>query len=212
MGKRQKKRYREKYRKAEVLTAICFLLPAVFMWLYWFFIPAIKSMRLSFYNYSYITPERTEFVGFDNFVRLFHDKDFLKALQHTFLMVAVVVLLIAVLAFLIAVLLDGNLRGKTFFRTVYYMPYVISAVAVSIFFMYFFVKGGIGSRFFSLFGLKDTTWFTSTKYALFLVIIIYVWQQIGFYMILYISGLQNISAELYEVAKINGANKAQCIW
>ena len=119
MGKRQKKRYREKYRKAEVLTAICFLLPAVFMWLYWFFIPAIKSMRLSFYNYSYVTPERTEFVGFDNFVRLFHDKDFLKALQHTFLMVAVVVLLIAVLAFLIAVLLDGNLRGKTFFRTVY---------------------------------------------------------------------------------------------
>lgn len=104
-------------------------------------------MRLSFYNYSYVTPERTEFVGFDNFVRLFHDKDFLKALQHTFLMVAVVVLLIAVLAFLIAVLLDGNLRGKTFFRTVYYMPYVISAVAVSIFFMYFFVKGGIGSRF-----------------------------------------------------------------
>ena len=212
MGKRQKKRYREKYRKAEVLTAICFLLPAVFMWLYWFFIPAIKSMHLSFYNYSYITPERTEFVGFDNFVRLFHDKDFLKALQHTFLMVAVVVLLIAVLAFLIAVLLDGNLRGKTFFRTVYYMPYVISSVAVSIFFMYFFVKGGIGSRFFSLFGLKDTTWFTSTKYALFLVIIIYVWQQIGFYMILYISGLQNISAELYEVAKIDGANKAQCIW
>lgn len=160
-----------------MLTAICFLLPAVFMWLYWFFIPAIKSMRLSFYNYSYITPERTEFVGFDNFVRLFHDKDFLKALQHTFLMVAVVVLLIAVLAFLIAVLLDGNLRGKTFFRTVYYMPYVISAVAVSIFFMYFFVKGGIGSRFFSLFGLKDTTWFTSTKYALFLVIIIYVWRR-----------------------------------
>ena len=127
-------------------------------------------------------------------------------------MVAVVVLLIAVLAFLIAVLLDGNLRGKTFFRTVYYMPNVISSVAVSIFFMYFFVKGGIGSRFFSLFGLKDTTWFTSTKYALLLVIIIYVWQQIGFYMILYISGLQNISAELYEVAKIDGANKAQCIW
>ena len=83
------------------------------------------------------------------------------------------------------------------------MPYVISSVAVSIFFMYFFVKGGIRKPVFSLFGLKDTTWFTSTKYALFLVIIIYVWQQIGFYMILYISGLQNISAELYE-AKLTG--------
>ncbi|MFR7719388.1 MAG: carbohydrate ABC transporter permease [Lachnospiraceae bacterium] len=129
MGKRQKKRYRENIENKVWQFAFCF---RRYLCGFWFFIPN-QSMRLSFYNYSYITPERTEFVGFDNFVRLFHDKDFLKALQHTFLMVAVVVLLIAALAFLIAVLLDGNLRGKTFFRTVYYMPYVISAVAVSIF-------------------------------------------------------------------------------
>lgn len=61
-------------------------------------------------------------------------------------------------------------------------------------------------------GFDNTTWFTSTKYALLLVIIIYVWQQIGFYMILYISGLQNISAELYEAGRIDGTNKAQAIW
>lgn len=71
------------------LLFCCFLLPAVFMWIYWFFIPAVKSMRLSFYDYSFITPERTQFIGIQNFVRLFQDKAFLKALSHTFLMAAV---------------------------------------------------------------------------------------------------------------------------
>lgn len=210
MEKKKNRKYREKYKKPEVFTAVCFLLPAVFMWIYWFFIPAVKSMRLSFFDYSFITPERTQFVGLANFFRLFRDRAFLKALQHTFLMVAVV--LLAVIAFLIAVLLDGKIKGKTFFRTTYYMPYVISSVAVSIFFMYFFIKDGIGTKLFTLFGFDNTTWFTSTKYALLLVIIIYVWQQIGFYMILYISGLQNISAELYEAGRIDGTNKIQAVW
>ena len=90
-----------------------------------------------------------------------------------------------VLAFIIAVLLEGNIRGKTFFRTVCFMPYIISSVAVSIFFMYFFVKGGLGTRLFMLFGAEDTTWFTNKNYALFFVAIIYIWQQLGFYMILW---------------------------
>ena len=130
MEVKMQKKPKIKYKSTEVLTAICFLLPAVLIWIYWFFIPAAKSMRLSFYEYSFITPERARFVGFDNFRRLFTDDAFLKALQHTFLMVAVVVILIAVIAFLAAVLLDGKIRGKTFFRTVYYMPYVISSVTV----------------------------------------------------------------------------------
>ncbi len=109
-----RKKAKIKYKRAEVLTAIGFLLPAVLIWIYWFFIPAVKSMRLSFYEYSFITPERARFTGLDNFKRLFADDAFLKALQHTFLMAAVVVILIAVIAFLIAVLLDGKIKGKTF--------------------------------------------------------------------------------------------------
>lgn len=208
---KRKTLYREKYNKAEVMTAILFLLPAIFLWTFWFLIPAAKSMKLSFYNYSFINPQEIKFVGFDNCIRLFHDNDFLKALQHTFILAFLVVALISVLSFTIAILIDGKIKGKTFFRTVYYMPYVISSVAVSIFFMYFFVKDGIGAKLFAFFGADNTTWFTSTKYALYLVVIIYVWQQLGFYMILYISGLQNISAEIYEAARIDGANKLKSI-
>lgn len=209
--KRFPKKYREKYKKSEVLTAAVFLFPAVFLWIYWFLIPAVKSMRLSFYNYSFVNPEQQEFVGLANYNRLFHDAEFLSALKHTFILAFLVVFLLALLAFIIAVLIDGKIKGKGFFRTVYFMPYIISAVAVSIFFMYFFVKDGIGTKIFTLFGADNTTWFTSTKYALYLVAIIYIWQQIGFYMILYIGGLQNISSEIYEAARIDGAGKLQSI-
>ena len=194
-----------KYKKNEVLTAVLFLAPSVLLWLFWFLYPALKSMRLSFYDYSFINPERQKFVGLDNYIRLFQDSAFLDALKHTFILAFVVVAFISVLAFIIAVLLEGNIRGKTFFRTVCFMPYIISSVAVSIFFMYFFVKGGLGTRLFMLFGAEDTTWFTNKNYALFFVAIIYIWQQLGFYMILYIGGLQNISEEIYEAAKIDGA-------
>lgn len=120
-----------------------FLAPSVLLWLFWFLYPALKSMRLSFYDYSFINPERQKFVGLDNYIRLFQDSAFLDALKHTFILAFVVVAFISVLAFIIAVLLEGNIRGKTFFRTVCFMPYIISSVAVSIFFRYFFVKADL---------------------------------------------------------------------
>lgn len=209
---KNRNKYKEKYKKSEVLTAFAFLFPAVFLWIYWFFIPAVKSMRLSFYDYSFVTPEKQEFIGLSNYIRLFQDADFLDALKHTFILAFLVVFLLAILSFIIAVLINGKIKGKTFFRTVYFMPYIISAVAVSIFFMYFFVKDGIGAKLFALLGADNTTWFTSTKYALYLVAIIYIWQQIGFYMILYISGLQNIPSEVYEAARIDGAGGLQSVF
>lgn len=193
------------------MTAAVFVGPSILLWLFWFLIPAVKSMRLSFYEYSFVNPDRRRFVGFSNYIRLFQDTAFLRALQHTFILAFLVVGALAVLSFAIAVLIDGKIKGKGFFRTVYFMAYIISAVAVSIFFMYFFVKGGIGARLFSLLGTQNTTWFTSTKYALYLVAIIYIWQQAGFYMILYMGGLKNIPAELYEAARIDGGERWKTI-
>lgn len=87
-------------------------------------------MRLSFYDYSFINPERQKFVGLDNYIRLFQDSAFLDALKHTFILAFVVVAFISVLAFIIAVLLEGNIRGKTFFRTVCFMGYGSAAAMV----------------------------------------------------------------------------------
>ena len=111
--------------------------------------------------------------------------------------------------FVIVVLLNGKIRCKGFFRSSCYIPYVISAVAVTIFFMYFFVKDGPATKFFSLLGLENVSWFASTKYALAFLIIVYVWQQVGFYMVIFIGGLQEVPAELYEAAKVDGAGAWQ---
>ncbi len=124
-------------------------------------------------------------------------------------MVLIIVPLQTLISFAIAVLLNGKIRCKGFFRSSCYIPYVISAVAVTIFFMYFFVKNGPVTKFFSLLGLENVSWFASTKYALAFLIIVYVWQQIGFYMVIFIGGLQEVPAELYEAAKVDGAGAWQ---
>jgi multiple sugar transport system permease protein len=169
-------------------------------------------MRLSFYNNSsYVNPDSSRFVGFENYIRLFQDKTFSTAVQHSFFLVVVITAILTVLPFIIALLLHGSIRGRTFFRTSYYMPNVLSSIAITTFFMYFFIKDGPGTKLFAIFGAENTTWFNSTRYAMSLVIFICVWASIGFYMILFIAGLQNISEELYEAAMIDGAGNLQMI-
>jgi len=197
---------RKRFVSEEAIAGWLFLTPATIMWLLWFLYPAIKAVSLSFYNYNYATPKANSFVGLTNFIRLFQDPKFYMALTHSFFMVAVVVPSQSLIAFCIALLLNGKIRGKAFFRTSFYLPYVISPVAVTIFFMYFFLKNGFGAKFFELFGFANVTWFTNVHYALQFVMIVYIWQQIGFYMVIFIGGLQGIPVELYEAAKVDGAN------
>lgn len=206
-GKKRKKY--SKLRKQEAIAGWIFVLPAVAFWLIWFLYPAIKAISISFYQYNYATPETNAFIGLDNYIRLFHDPKFFTAMGHSFLMVLIIVPLQTLISFAIAVLLNGKIRCKGFFRSSCYIPYVISAVAVTIFFMYFFVMNGPATKFFSLFGLENVSWFASTKYALAFLIIVYVWQQIGFYMVIFIGGLQEVPAELYEAAKVDGAGAWQ---
>ncbi len=201
--------YSTKMRRQEALAGWLFVLPAVIFWLIWFLYPAAKAISISFFRYNYATPETNAFIGLDNYIRLFQDPKFFQALGHSVLMVLVIVPLQTLLSFAIAVLLNGNIRMKGFFRSSCYIPYVISSVAVTVFFMYFFVKNGPATMFFTLFGLENVSWFASMKYAMAFLIILYVWQQVGFYMVIFIGGLQEIPVEMYEAAKVDGANAWQ---
>ena len=160
-----------------------FVLPAVIFWLVWFLYPAVKAISISFFRYNYATPETNAFIGMENYIRLFQDPKFFEAMQHSFLMVLVIVPLQTLFAFSIAVLLNGKIRFKGFFRSSCYIPYVISSMAVTIFFMYFFIKDGPATKFFTLFGFENVSWFANVKYALPFLIILYVWQQVGFYVV-----------------------------
>ncbi|WP_242871094.1 carbohydrate ABC transporter permease [Neglectibacter timonensis] len=165
-----------KLRRQEAVAGWLFVLPAVIFWLVWFLYPAVKAISISFFRYNYATPETNAFIGMENYIRLFQDPKFFEAMQHSFLMVLVIVPLQSLFAFSIAVLLNGKIRFKGFFRSSCYIPYVISSMAVTIFFMYFFIKDGPATKFFTLFGFENVSWFANVKYALPFLIILYVWQ------------------------------------
>lgn len=194
-----------KLRIEEVVTAYLFLLPFLVLWIVWFLMPLIQSINMSLYDFSFIKPEAAMFVGIDNYQKLFRDPYFWKATGNTLFFVAVTVPATLALSLPVAAILNSKIRGRTFFRTAYYMPNVISSIAVATVFMYLFVKGSFCSKLLSVLGLPDVTWFTDVGLALPFVMIIYVWQVTGFYVVIYLAGLQTISTDVYEAAKIDGA-------
>lgn len=193
----------------EVVTAYLFLLPFLLIWALWFFLPLLQSFNMSFYDFSFVKPESTAFVGLKNYQKLLRDSYFWSAVRNTLLFVVITVPATAAISLPIASILNQKIVGRSFFRTTYYLPNVISSIAVTTVFMYLFVKGAPLSRFFAKLGLPDVTWFTDVKLALFFVMIIYVWQVVGFYIVIYLSGLQNISPDIYEAATMDGASASQ---
>lgn len=198
-----------KHNRDVAVAAAFFLAPSVIMLSIWFVWPMIQSFFISFQDYNYMHRDQAAFVGLGNYINLFKDPEFFKALTHSILFVAIAVPVQTSLSLLLAVLVNSKLKGRGFFRTAYYTPYVLSAVAVATVFMYFFVQGGAMSSFFSLFGIENVTWYANVKLAMPFIGILYIWQTVGFYMIYYLAGLQTIPHELYEAAQIDGANKVQ---
>ncbi|MFC4596787.1 carbohydrate ABC transporter permease [Cohnella hongkongensis] len=190
-------------------TAYLFLLPAMLLWAVWFLIPALQSFRLSFFEYNYVMKLNNHFVGLDNFVKLFKNDSFYNALSNTVTMVVVAVPLQTFFALLLAVCINVSFKGRSVYRTIFYMPHVISSIAVATVFMYLFVGGKPIPTLLSYFGIDNVSWFADTRYALPFIIMMYVWQQVGFYMIIYLSGLQTISGEVVEAAEMDGANGKQ---
>lgn len=203
------KKKRHNYKRESTIAAVIFLAPAVIMLSIWFVYPLIQSFLISFQDFNYMFKDRAKFIGFGNYISLFQDKEFYQALFHSLVFVAVVVPVQTFLSLLLAVLVNSKIKGRGFFRTAFYTPYVLSAVAVATVFMYFFVKGGAVSSFLSLLGIPDVTWYANVKLAMPFIAILYIWQMVGFYMIYYLSGLQTIPSDIYEAAQIDGANKVQ---
>lgn len=206
----KKKRFvMSKSDRKEMITAYLFLLPFIVTWVMWSVLPLIQSLNMSLYDFSFVRQADTRFIGLDNYKKLFHNQEFWTATRHTMEFVIFTVPATLVIALPIANLLNAKIRARTFFRTVYYMPNVISSIAVATVFMYLFVQGGICTKLLASLGFPNVTWFTDVKMALPFVMMIYVWQVTGFYIVIYLAGLQGISPDLVEAAKIDGAGSTQ---
>lgn len=188
-------------------TGWLLILPAAICWVIWFLVPFIQCIYMSFLDYSYLKPDAKAFVGLGNYIRMLKDSNFRLALKNTVWFVAVTVPVVTVLSLALALILNGRFRGRGIFRTVSFIPYIISGVAVATIFMHLFVKGGIITRFFTLFGIEDVTWYANVKLVMPFIAILFVWQMVGFYAIYYLAGIQTIPEQVYEAAVIDGAGK-----
>ena len=185
-----------------------FTYPAIIVFTIFYCFPIIASFIMSFTNWNIKRISEPKFVAFKNFARLLNDDYFLLALKNTVLFAVVTTLGIVILGLLLALLLDSAITGKTFLRTCFYLPAVLSLIVVGIMFKAVFkLDGGILNQILTTIGLESLTrdWLGDGKTAMWSIIFVQIWKWSGFAMTIYLAGLQGISKDYYEAATIDGA-------
>lgn len=171
--------------------------------------PLIYAFIISFKEFSFLNPEASRWIGFANYIKLFSDPTFKRALLNTTLYSLGVVPTQLVIALILALIVNSDIKGKTFFRVAYYIPTVTSTVAVSVIFLYLFKADGLVNALLAKFGIQGPTWFNDVRFALPSIMMMAIWSSVGNYMVIFLAGLQDIPSELYEAAEVDGANKFQ---
>jgi multiple sugar transport system permease protein len=203
-------RFGSSQKRQDVLTAYLCLLPWIVGFLAFVVGPMLFSFGLSFFESDLLITNY--FVGLENYQELFQEADFWQSLKVTFIYAFTTVPLGTVIALLIATLLNQKIAGLGLWRTIYYLPTVISGVAVSLLWLQIFnPRAGLINNFLALFGLTGPNWLYDSNYALSALIIMSVWG-VGANILLYLAGLQGIPTHLYEAATIDGANGWQRFW
>jgi putative chitobiose transport system permease protein len=195
------------------LTPYLFLAPALIVLALTVFWPALQAFYLSFTRFEYDLTQAPAWVGFANFQKLWRDPVFWKTLGNTVLYLICVVPLLVTLSLGLAILVNQNLKGIRWFRTAYYTPVVISMVVAGIAWKWLYASNGLLNQGLQLLGFAEgIPWLTSPDLSLFSVMAVTVWKGLGYYMVIYLAGLQGIPADLYEAAAIDGSDGLQKHW
>lgn len=208
--KKKKTSFFTRFGKSEAAVAWLFMTPGLILLALFVFWPIIYSVPLALTNYSVIG--KTEFVGLDNFVKALQDKSFITSLLNSLLYV-IVVPFIQIISILMAILVNSNVKGIKLFRTAYYIPVVTSMVAVALIWGWLLNQNGVINYVLSNIGLmkEKITWLSDKDTALWTLMFITMWKGLGYYMMIYLAGLQSVPKDLTEAAMIDGASRAQTI-
>ena len=178
-----------------------FVLPTLIAFSFAFIIPFVMGVYLSFCKFKTIT--NAQFVGLDNYIKIFADKDFVNAFGFTLKFSVVSIVTINVFAFILALALTRKIKGTNLFRTVFFMPNLIGGI----------ILGYIWQQMINAVLLKyETTLVANPTYGFWGLIILMNWQMIGYMMIIYVAGLQNVPTDLIEAAQIDGATSLQTLF
>ena len=188
-------------RNATRKWAPLFLGPVVIAFIIGFVWPFIQGIWLSLCKFRLISD--AEFIGFGNYIKAFQDVSFRHAFWYTALFAIVSLVLINVLAFAVAYALTQGIQGSNLFRTVFFMPNLIGGIVLG--YIWSMIFDGILGRF-------GTSILMESRFGFWGLIILMCWQQIGYMMIIYIAGLQNVPGEMLEAARIDGATRTQTLF
>lgn len=178
-----------------------FVLPTLIAFSFAFIIPFVMGVYLSFCKFKTIT--NAEFVGLENYIKIFADKDFINAFGFTLKFSVVSIITINVFAFILALALTRKIKGTNLFRTVFFMPNLIGGI----------ILGYIWQQMINAVLLKyETTLVANPTYGFWGLVILMNWQMIGYMMIIYVAGLQNVPTDLIEAAQIDGATSLQTLF
>ena len=199
-----------KKRAKSSLTPYLFLLPAIALLGLTVFFPAIQAFALSFTSYEYDITQPPQWIGWDNFQRLWQDELFWLTIKNTLLYLLGVVPILVVAPLGLAIIVNQKLKGINWFRTAFYTPVVISMVVAGIAWKALYTQNGLINQFLKQIGFSNGIgWLTNPNLALWSVMLVTIWKGLGYYMVIYLAGLQSISPELYEAAAIDGSDSWQ---
>lgn len=212
VGTRRIKVGGQTYRLNAVLVGWSLLLPSLLFMAFIFIIPLVQVVSLSFSNFS-LTTGTGNGVGFRNYEYLLGNDRFWNAMFNTVKYAAFKLSVDTAIALLIAVMLDRNIPGKRFLRASYFSPVVVPVVASSLIWIWFYDPSiGPFNQILSFLGLPTSRWLYHENTALLSILVFSVWKGLGYNMILFLSGLQNIPDSYLEAARMDGATERQVFW
>jgi putative chitobiose transport system permease protein len=188
-----------------------FLFPALTILGLTVFWPALNAFFLSFTRYEYDLTQAPQWIGFANFRKLQSDPVFWKTVGNTFIYLVGVVPVLVAAPLALAILVNQKLRAIGWFRAAYYTPVIISLVVAGIAWKWLYAENGFFNQLLKMSGLsfifgESIPWLTSPNLAIFSVMVVTIWKGLGYYMAIYLAGLQSIPGEVYEAAAIDGSD------
>ena len=170
--------------------------------------PFIDSIIMSLYKSQGLVPAK--FVGLQNYVKMFKDKQIWQSTWNSFYFVILTVPVGVFIALLLAVLLNSKIKGRDAYRCIYFLPMVVAPAAVAMVWRWIFnAEVGILNQMLSVFGIRGPNWLSDPNLAIVSIAIIAIWSAVGYDLVMILAGLQSISASYYEAAEIDGANAVQ---
>ncbi len=200
-----------KFERNKAFYAYLFILiPVIFLIIFWVY-PVFVSMSNSFFKWDIVNPR--EFVGIDNYMKMFSDSKFWSAVKNTVVYAISTIIPTMILSIFLAVALNKKIPVRGFMRSIYFLPWTVAFLAVSLIWKWLYNPSfGLFNLILAKLNIPIVNWLNNPNTALLSLIIVGIWWHIGYDLIIYLAAIQSIDKQLYEASRMDGANNWQQFW